>query len=263
MRVKDIILIIAVTASLVFCSRSKSADKPMIIAVVDTGYSHIDGVPDVQLCKFGHADFYSSPNAIGSLPKDENGHGTVIAHIINDDLVQNGLTNFCLVIVKYSDGNKIVKAENLVGPAKYLNTLKNINVINYSSSGSYSNDEEKRHIVSILNRGVKIFAAAGNDGAELKENIVSEDSAWTKLIGTKKRDAGFYPAMYDSRINVIGALRGPLRWNRSNYGKPVTQWEEGLYVFDKQKYIGSSNATAVATRKYVKSMLLKKQNDSF
>jgi subtilisin family serine protease len=87
-----------------------------------------------------------------------------------------------------------------------------------------------------LNGGGHLITAAGNDA----ENLDLPNNH-------------YYPAQYDKRIVVVGALDSyEVQTYFSNYGKVVTRWEHGLMVTGYGITLsGTSQATAIATGKMV------------
>ena len=230
------ILLIAST----LLSLSALADDDFIaVGVVDSGYRDLIGVPPVKLCKFGHADF-SNEKPQFKVPNDEDGHGTMMAHIINDSLLLSGVRSFCLVIIKPKFGPEtdLTVEKSFQKSMGHLLRLPSVKVVNLSMSGTKKISGEGNLIKALLNKGIKIFAAAGNDGINLDEKPT-------------------YPGNYDSRITVVGSKCVKMHSNfTSNYGSSVTQLEECCYSRKPFYACGTSDSTAIATYKWVLNKLL-------
>ena len=219
--------------------------RPIKIGVVDTGFGFEGKGRGAPLCQYGHKDFsvdqkYSlAYNTKTPVPVDLDGHGTNIAGLIAN-YADEGKTKYCLVIIKYFS-HKQSGYENSRSSAqafRYANNLK-LEVVNYSGGGPSIDFDERDSVEAYLDRGGKLIAAAGNESIYLDG-----------------LDNGFYPAMYDSRITIVGnkdiyGAKAP----SSNYGPYVTTWENGN---KRTAYgitmTGTSQATAVTTGKYVASL---------
>lgn len=221
----------------------KCGQSPIRIAIIDTGFGYKDNGHEANLCQYGHKDFsvysrqftknYATEDLV---PLDVNGHGTNITGII-DGYLKKAHVNYCLIIVKYYSDLQS-REQNVVSTTRALNYAANIHAdyINYSGGGPGQNSFEKAAIERYLNHGGHMVAAAGNEHENLDEP-----------------ENGYYPAMYDKRIIVVGNLsKEGVKSKTSNYGSFVTRWEVGedVEAFGT-KYSGTSQATAVATGKIV------------
>lgn len=169
-------------------------DKPITIAVIDTGFGFHGLGKGAKLCKYGHKDF-SGVNKFRTdlgtkdpVPLDNSGHGTNVAGLI-EQYANIKHANYCLVIVKYSD--PLAKQKNqLPGEIKSFAWANKIHVdlINYSGGGEAFDIHEAIQITNFLDAGGTLVAAAGNNRNELD--------------GTTK--AKWFPAMVDPRIVVVG-----------------------------------------------------------
>jgi serine protease len=195
---------------------SISGAKPIKIAVIDSGIDKSQA--SVKLCADGHKDF------TGEGLHDVRGHGTIVSKLI-DDVAKD--EDYCQVIIKYSAVNENNNAANLIEALKYVVTL-DVTQVNISAGGIGKNKPEKDAILKILNKGMTIVAAAGNEGQNLDV------------------DCNYFPACYDSRIIVVGALdESGKRYSGSNYGKVVDFYFSGVNIrLGNQIYSGTSMATA-------------------
>jgi hypothetical protein len=93
---------------------------------------------------------------------------------------------------------------------------------------------ERILIEKALNRGIRVIAAAGNEGANLDKKC------------------SFFPACYDSRIVIVG--NGTSLTNRhptSNYGKVVSIWYNGTIFFRNKVLSGTSFSAPLVLAKIV------------
>lgn len=218
---------------------SPPVKKQIIVAVIDTGFGYNGLGKEATLCKKGHKDFTSDKrrakdfNTVDPIPADLTGHGTNVAGIID---TYAGKSNYCLVIIKYfSPTTDNLKSS--IQAIKYATAIK-ADFINYSSSGTESDNQENAAVKKYLDQGGVFVAAAGNDGLDMSKNHI-------------------YPAMSDSRIVIVGNL-GPngKRHITSNYGLSRITWEFGVNM---EVYginmTGTSQATAKVTGKLVQKLM--------
>ncbi len=215
-----------------FLSSISLAQEPIHVAVLDTGldlnkYSS-------YICPTGSKDF------TGYGITDHYGHGTFITDLIIRTAQSAG--KYCLVILKEYD---LTSNDKIAIPA-YMAALReaihlNVNIINYSGIGTTPDSEEKELIQS--HPDIKFIVAAGNEGADM--DAVQNCT---------------YPACYGlSNVYVIGNGSKGFRAPSSNYGKVVTHWEDGEYIYGPwlDKYIyasGTSMSTAIYTGKLLYNM---------
>lgn len=205
------------------------ADTQIRVGVLDTGLDLNDVRFQNVLCKDGHKDF------TGKGIEDNHGHGTHIAGLIAS--YAKG-SNFCLVILKYYDED----CDNCM-PA-YLKALSVIHLLkldflNFSGGGITSDLIESNTISK--NKQITFIVAAGNENKNLDVDF-------------------FYPASYNFKnIRVVGSLGlDNKKLKSSNYGKVITYWEIGDYIYSTLpngrygRLTGTSQATAIVTGKLVK-----------
>lgn len=264
-------------------------NRQIKVAVIDTGLSP-ELYANKEYCKTGHRDFTIKMGEIPlkptieqlnkivekfeydqNHPVDTHGHGTHISGLIdqyakdyplilnlsdskfdgdrNPLYLKDQKANYCQIILKYY-------TEDSTGMENLTNTLKalrwaidqKVDIINYSGGGVMRNEEERKLVLEALDKGIKFVAAAGNEGMNIDF-------------------FNFYPASYDKRIYVVGALvkaHSQDRFPTSNHGKSVNGWELGKNMFSRLPngqwgYMsGTSQATAVKSGKLVRQMLTSK-----
>ena len=201
--------------------------NPLKIVIIDSGLNRIDG-DGIQICEGEH----SQMDFTGTGLTDNFGHGTNIANIIATKL--KGF-NYCFYIFKAFDvKNKFDSIVSLVRALEWTNYVRPF-VVNVSAGGAQSNSREFLIVEEILEHGIQIDAAAGNNATELSDKACN-----------------YFPACYDTRINVVGNLN--LR--SSNYGPRVRFWEDGNNVTaGGYTMSGTSQATALFTGNMVKKVL--------
>jgi len=218
-------------------SYNTTGSKPIKVAIVDSGFdfdsewkdAEKKGLKKPKLCKDGHKDF--TKKGI----KDNHGHGTHIAGLIAK-YAEN--SSYCLVIVKqYSSKN--TGEENLktsIEAFEYLNTI-DIDLINVSGGGPGFSYKEYAAIKNLLDKGVIIVAAAGNESEKIENHVLKVSKSILYIqrnsgkIITKKPTNMFYPAAYDPRIISVQSVDkfGHLM-KSSNYGPAMLAEELGLNV---------------------------------
>lgn len=217
--------------------------RPIIVAVIDTGFGYENKGKDAKLCKFGHKDFTSAGltakefNTVDPVPLDRHGHGTHVTGLINH-YAGLGTRDYCIVILKYYDSKLPWKEqrENLQRSIDAINYAAKIHVdiINYSGGGVEWAEKEAKAVKKFLDGNGIFFAAAGNENANLSKSA-------------------YYPAMDDKRIISVGNIdaNGDVGL-MSNYGYQVSCWELGTNVeMYGMSMTGTSQSTAIATGKFV------------
>jgi subtilase family protein len=212
--------------------------QPTRVAVIDTGFGFNHAKNDSHLCKTGHRDFSNdqmfSVDGKVIYPIDLMGHGTNVVGLI-EQYAAKGDLNYCIVMIKFfSDRQSGTQRQAATTKAIRYATQIGAKFINYSAGGTNYDQEEYLAIENFLNKGGKLISAAGNEHQDL-------DS-----LGNT-----YYPAMYDSRITVVGSLNyfGAVS-KFSNFGKLVSFWEVGENAMAYGVMMsGTSQATAIRTGK--------------
>lgn len=237
--------ILALITAAISLNAYAGCKKPLVVAVIDTGFGMTAESRKAKLCKYGHKDFTSDQiyakgfNTVSKVPMDTWGHGTNVVGVIAKQLEKSGV-NYCFVIVKAFSEKETEGArfQSSIYAFMYLKNLKP-DIINYSGGGSSGDAREREAILSLLDNGTKVIAAAGNESNDL-DNPGNH----------------FYPAQYDPRIVMVGNVdsqgnRAPM----TNYGSVVTRVEVGQDVEGFGiKLSGTSQATAVATGKITSTL---------
>lgn len=233
----------------VLAKQNPFKDDRIRIAVIDTGIlQHMATMP--YMCKDG---FKSIP---GISPEDKNGHGSNIVGIISKTV--NPLTHCVVSINFYSQhGTATQKLQNLIQALKMVVSDKRIKYLNLSLGGPVPDTEERIYIKKILDMGIIVVAAAGNNGENLDKKLNT-----------------YYPASYRHEFKynnfyVVGSLL-----MSTNYGSIVTDILSGTNVDPKIPGVpvlsGTSQAAAQKMQKILKNVVLvskeknnAKQPDSF
>ena len=247
--------------------RHEYVKKPLVVAIIDTGFGYLGKGNDNNLCAFGHKDFsidgeYSDDFGTSDpVPLDINGHGTNVAGLIQK---YAGNADYCIVIVKFwSNKNNSPNGTATIDAIKYATRIR-ADIINYSGGGIVKSQDEIAVVKKFLNNGGMIVTAAGNEMADMD---------------IEKNH--YYPAMDDSRIIVVGNavptteediedskdlnkdkktvyvdnkdLAFPAK--TSNYGYRVNRWEYGNSAESYGiKLSGTSQAAAIATGKIINNL---------
>lgn len=175
-------------------AQSYANNTRKIIAILDTGVNTTS-----------NNKYFCNPN----LNKDFTNTGLrdVIPHGSHVfDIITNGLDEkkYCIVIVKWYDKeHQDTNNERVIKSFEYLITIKP-DYLNLSFSGIGPLKKEKELLQTLLKNNTKIYVAAGNDGFNLDKNCI------------------VFPACYSLPLNIVGSSN-----TQSNYGKIVTNWENG------------------------------------
>lgn len=226
----------AVFLTFIILAAFHSEAKTIKVAVIDTGfnfsfkqYKHFK-LAKPKLCKSGHKDFTSS-----SLT-DVNGHGSNIASIIAKG---NSKSDYCLLILKYySKETENISLDIELEAIQYAISQK-VDIINLSIAGYAYSKEECNLIKKALDKGIRIVAAAGNEGFDLSKTKV-------------------YPAMCDRRVKIVMNYDKTTRHNTSNYGNNLLM-EQGTNQYGVSSKelpefrTGTSQATANYTNKLIRN----------
>lgn len=218
-----------------------NSEAKITVAVIDTGLESsvidLSGEPSDEwykkgMCKYGHKDF----SGAGTLD-DTHGHGTHVSSLIHK--YAKG-SDYCQVIIRYWMKDQDSQMQALLNSLRYAIDIK-VDIINVSLGGPEPNEKEHALIKEALSKGIKIIAAAGNNGLHLR------------------RDISYYPAMYEKDVIVVGSVDSTGRRSHfSNYDpKIVDRFEFGEYEqgeFETKRFMGTSQATAVATGKEISIM---------
>lgn len=182
-----------------------SSTKTVRVGILDTGYDTTK--IDFKQCDSGKSDV----NFVkGSTIKDNHGHGNNILHIIAD---ANKDVDYCIVMIKVWDPSDNGNHMDSYGLGLMYATKMKLDILNVSLTGNTSFPLETFAIKYMLDNGVKIVVAAGNDRKELTHS---------------KCEA--YPVCVDDRILSVGCLNGKEICTFSNYGGYIKVWEKGINI---------------------------------
>lgn len=248
-----------------FSYSSLADQKPIVIAVIDTGFTQPFYSPKPNFCAFGHADVTLKDPKIHQIPKDSIGHGTHIVYTIEQQLKDVPKNAYCIVVLKYYDETVARDKTSVSYTIKAMNRAINMgaSIINYSSAGDARSDAEKEVFNKALSQKIVIVTAAGNESARLVTPLEKIQESITSSRHSscffKERTISEYPANYDDRIIVVGNLNQDRTINKySNWGLRINAWEVGTDILaGGVKMSGTSQATAVHTGKIVKYMIEK------
>lgn len=206
--------------------------KTLKVAVIDSGYNTKSYT--FPICKNRAKDFS------GEGLKDRRRHGQHISHLID---WYAGTADYCQIPLKYSGKGDAL--ENFINALRYAYHIK-ADIINISGGGILPSKTEEKIILSLLNKGIIIFAAAGNEARNLDKKC------------------SYFPACYDKRIIVVGnkMANGKIH-PASNFGSVIDVWENGTNVsMAGITLTGTSQATAIATGKFINYFHVKRRPDS-
>lgn len=210
--------------------------KPIVVAVIDTGFGAWGKGKGAKLCKYGHRDFTQGEttnkfDTASPVPVDTNFHGTHIVGTIQDNA---GDANFCIVVLKYYMNNtrESENFEHSLQAIRYATDIQ-ADFINYSGGGTTKNTEEEQAVEDFIDQGGIFVAAAGNEGKDLD------------LFP-------YYPGSYDRVISVGNGYEDAHRAPTSNHGSRVDVWEPGNNIKAYDYFMtGTSQSAAIATGKMI------------
>jgi len=203
--------------------------KSVKIAVLDTGVDRSTKDMNSSNILDGY-DF----NTHGAVTNDLNGHGTSVASVLAAAANNNyGMVGVCwrVSIVPY----KIYEPDGTTDTGREVEALKKAlldgcKIVSLSFGGPTKNDAEETTINSLVEKGVLVFAAAGNDGKYVYN----------------------YPASYKNVFSVSAIDKYGARWSGSNYNQNVDITAPGkevtLIIKNGSKFeIGLGSGTSFAT----------------
>lgn len=197
--------------------------KTLRVAVLDTGF---DPVLDhaINRCD-ASLDRDFTDNKVFNPDHGTNVVGLIQKYAKNAD--------FCFIIIKwYAPGAK--NGENLTKALEYAAKIKP-DIVNISAGGTGKNEKEAEAVKKLVNSGIVVVAAAGNESTDLN------------------KDCNYYPACYNDDIFVVGATDPSKRY--SNYGdKHVDIVVGGTGTAYGITLTGTSQATAKATGMIVRQL---------
>jgi subtilisin family serine protease len=204
-------------------------DNRAYIAVIDSGLQP-DPYFQPYLCLTGHKDFTNTGL------NDYIWHGTAIAKLITYGM--NPKTQ-CLLIVKYYDplGSNL---ENLLKAFEHVLTFNNVKYLNFSGGGTVYDEKEDILIAKLLNKGIKVIVAGGNEGMNF-----DKDGCQYFPACTNKNHPNMYPIGNCDKNGIYASS--------SNYGGPIKHCRDGYRIKIDGKYIsGTSVSTAIVTSELIK-----------
>ncbi len=183
-----------------------TGSEDIIVAVVDTGvaYNH----PDLKGKVIKGYDFINSDED----PKDDNGHGTMVAGIIaaksnNGEGIAGVCWNCKIMAIKSFDATGLGTYSELADGIEYA-IERGAKVINISAGGDSPSLVLEEALDKAEQNGVVIVAAAGNNGGAL-----------------------LYPAAYSPKCISVGASDYEDRKaGFSNYGPHLDLVAPGVYI---------------------------------
>lgn len=198
------------------------------VAVIDTGFSGLYASPKTRdlLCKRGHYDYVGNKPGLGY---DEFGHGSFVASIIAEEAKRDDI---CILVYKVNayvnEATRLHITKALVRAYK-----TGARVVNISMGDPTFNHTEKKVFNLAARKGMKIFAAAGNEGENLND--------FCKI----------YPGCYTGKnIHTVGSTdRTGLIETYSNRGSKVQIYEYGTILNVGR---GTSFATPRAVARYLR-----------
>lgn len=221
-----IIIYLFVSAS----SPSANPDPLLKIAIIDTGYdaslAYRTGAVPLKVCKAGSFDFVTNRPGVGA---GELPHGTIVGSVIAQELQE---VEYCAVIFR-AFGQRSVEPPIIAAAMLAANAVPGLKFVNISLVGNLPEPSEKLAAQAVTEAGLELFVAAGNEKTNLDARCAS------------------FPGCYGLRgIVMVGALDALGNIAKySNYGKVVSNWEQGDVLWGSEIERGTSYASPKALGK--------------
>lgn len=191
------------------------------IVVIDTGVSFSQSLRS-YMCKGGKL-------SISGDWRDEHGHGTNIIGLIGEKI---NAKKTCIVSIKVD----ILKSKTLTADyvkATLMAEKLKPTAINMSLAGEFKDFTEFGSLVRMVNSGVKIIVASGNNSFNLDTQCVVYPACYLQIMRYDRK------SIKVNNFIVVGAKD----LDRSNTGSVVTVFTEGKDQ-GTPKLSGTSQATA-------------------
>lgn len=172
-----------------------------IVLVIDTGYNEVADL-EGKLCDY-------AVDLTGTGIRDKIGHGTNIASIIGRGLQPTQ----CIMPVKFYDNAQMALVERALIIAQEVRAK----YINISAGGSDYEQTEHDLLESLLQNGVVITVAAGNENSNLKKHCTYFPACYTDL----RKYKNWY---------VVANVHKGLLVDHSNWNEPVNAIADGHNV---------------------------------
>ncbi len=148
--------------------------KGVRVAIIDTG---IDIKHNAFNNIIGGYDFLDKDKE----PEDKDGHGTMVAGIIAANGAIKGIApDIDILSYKIAAGNRYVSSNELI-QAIERSAIDNADILNISIGLDHINESIDRAINNIVDKGVTVIAAAGNNGEQGLGTIKSPGSAFKAI----------------------------------------------------------------------------------
>ncbi len=219
-----IVLLVSLNAAAQYPLQVQPSKPDLRVAIIDTGFS---GPLPVPLCPSGHRDFSDEGTLKDNyMPR----HGSNIAQLIAEEA---GSTGYCLIILKIFSQMGLDE-QGYYKALEYAATL-NVQIVNLSLAGTRLMAPESAALLKLLDKGVTIVAAAGNNSVDFD-----------------KYGCHTYPACLDPRIIVVGNSGS----DHSNHGHAVDLYVDGANkLAGGTTLTGTSQSTAIVTGRIIKQAL--------
>lgn len=158
-------------------------------------------------------------------------HGTNISYIIIKDLDK---TKYCLTMIAALSDFGMTEFDSYNKEFKKVLDIQNVKYVNLSLNGPGSDETERDIIKKLINKKIHVTVSAGNNSSFLDYNCNT------------------FPACYRFKNEYFHIVGNKTRKD-SNYGKVVTEWENGNNINGGGIVLsGTSQAAAVFTNKLIK-----------
>lgn len=169
--IKNLILLL----TLILVGEYSFAEDRKVIVVVDTGI-HEDQLFEPYVCKLPHLDSLEKRSAVvvphpltfldRLFPENRNMykiHGRNIINIIGSKIDHK---KYCILSIRFAAS---ATETNYVEAIKLIKTVNNVVAVNLSITGGGIIKEETKTIADLIDKGIKVVCAAGNNSRKLTE----------------------------------------------------------------------------------------------
>ena len=225
--------LMAVAFLVIFLLNMAAHASPYKVAVIDTGFAPVPfDNAGFKLCKSGHFNFNNGKEEVGV---DRSAHGAFVTSIIN----QHAQTkNMCFLVYKLKMNASSYKD---IRQAFLKAWKEGAQVINFSVEMYHHDSRLERIFKFLANKGIKIYAAAGNSATNLNRRCRTYPSCY---------------AISHPNLVLVGALDADGDVAKySNYGARIGVYKYGKNLMGSR---GTSFAAPRAAGDYIKSLQLDK-----
>lgn len=269
--------------------------KPVKVALIDSGYTQ-NGIFNAELCDGGHVDFTEDGSYDNFVPVDYRGHGTEMAGLIHQyatgvvigehngkmskkqtnkvkELSSGIEANYCIVVIKVFGGKNGKASFSDVAKAMDYVYNNDFDIVNLSLGGTEKIEEEQAAVTRLIEKGIAVVAAAGNDNRNIGVYPFYPASSHEDVIVVGgyygAEDFDFKPIIakeIDKKLIYRSEMYYNINYNKtasSNFGFAVDVWMPGWRVWSigADSSLSSGTGTSQAAASYTGFLVRKMIED--